>query len=163
MGHTPASTPSPGRTMSVPSQSVPSRDDSESLSNVALVDGSNVAHSTESEPPRVANLVVIREKLLEEGLEPIIVADAALRHQIDDSRAYEKMIDNGWVRQAPAGTDADYFILAFARELNASIVSNDRFRDRIKQFPEVRERVIRYMILQDEVVLERRTKRREGE
>jgi len=149
--------------MSVPSQSVPSRDDSESLSNVALVDGSNVAHSTESEPPRVANLVVIREKLLEEGLEPIIVADAALRHQIDDSRAYEKMIDNGWVRQAPAGTDADYFILAFARELNASIVSNDRFRDRIKQFPEVRERVIRYMILQDEVVLERRTKRREGE
>ena len=70
------------------------------------------------------------------------------------------MIDDGMVRQAPAGTDADYFILSFARELNASIVSNDRFRDRIKQFPEVRDRVIRYMILQDEVVLERRTHRR---
>jgi hypothetical protein len=134
----------------------------EEASNVVLVDGSNVAHSTEG-PPLVANLLAIRDKLVEEGLEPIIVADAALRHQIDDSNAYERMIDDGLVRQAPAGTDADYFILSFARELNASIVSNDRFRDRMKAFPEVRDRVIRYMILQHEVVLERRTQRRHGE
>jgi hypothetical protein len=40
-------------------------------------------------------------------------------------------------------------------------VSNDRFRDRIKQFPEARDRVIRYMIVGDEVVLERRTQRRD--
>jgi hypothetical protein len=132
----------------------------EQTSNVAIVDGSNVAHSTEGETPLVANIVAIREKLVEEGLEPIVVADAALRHQIDNPQAYEKMIDDGIVRQAPAGTDADYFILAFARELNASIVSNDRFRDRLKDFPEARERVIRYMIVQDEVVLERRTKGR---
>jgi hypothetical protein len=136
----------------------PGRDDE--TSNVAIVDGSNVAHSTEGETPLVANIIAIRDKLVEEGLEPIIVSDAALRHQIDDTRAYEKMIDDGLVRQAPAGTDADYFILSFARELNASIVSNDRFRDRLKDFPEARERVIRYMIVQDEVVLERRTKNR---
>ena len=136
----------------------PGRD--EDTSNVAIVDGSNVAHSTEGDTPLVANIVAIRDKLVEEGLEPIIVADAALRHQIDDARAYEKMIDDGHVRQAPAGTDADYFILSFARELNASIVSNDRFRDRLKDFPEARDRVIRYMIVQDEVVLERRTKNR---
>ena len=53
-------------------------------------------------------------------------------------------------------------ILSFARELNASIVSNDRFRDRIKQFPEAKDRVIRFMIVNDEVVLERRTHRRHG-
>ena len=128
---------------------------------MVLVDGSNVAHATEGEPPHVANLIAVREKLVDEGLEPIIVADAALRHQIDDAPKYERMIDDGLVRQAPAGTDADYFILSFARELNASVVSNDRFRDRMKQFPEVRERVIRYMILQDEVVLERRVHRRD--
>jgi hypothetical protein len=135
----------------------------EQASNVVLVDGSNVAHSVEGEPPQVANLIAIREKLREEGLEPIIVADAALRHQIDDKLRYERMVDDGMVRQAPAGTDADYFILAFARELNASVVSNDRFRDRISQFPEIRDRLIRYMIVQDEVVLERRTHRRDGE
>ena len=135
----------------------------EQASNVVLVDGSNVAHSIEGEPPHVANLIAIREKLREEGLEPIIVADAALRHQIDDPQRYEKMIDDGMVRQAPAGTDADYFILSFARELNACVVSNDRFRDRIKQFPEIHDRVIRYMIVQEEVVLERRTHRRDTE
>jgi hypothetical protein len=135
----------------------------EQASNVVLVDGSNVAHSIEGEPPHVANLIAIREKLREEGLEPIIVADAALRHQIDDPQRYEKMIDDGMIRQAPAGTDADYFILSFARELNACVVSNDRFRDRIKRFPEIRDRVIRYMIVQEEVVLERRTHRRDTE
>jgi hypothetical protein len=135
----------------------------EQATNVVLVDGSNVAHSIEGEPPHVANLIAIREKLREEGLEPIIVADASLRHQIDEPQRYEKMIDDGMVRQAPAGTDADYFILSFARELNASVVSNDRFRDRIKQFPEIRDRMIRYMIVQDEVVLERRTHRRGAE
>lgn len=133
----------------------------EQASNIVLVDGSNVAHSTEGEQAQVANLLVIRDKLREEGFEPIIVADAALRHQVDDPRKYEQMIDSGEVRQAPAGTDADYFILSFARELNANIVSNDRFRDRLKQFPEARDRVIRFMIVQDEVVLERRTHRRD--
>ena len=132
----------------------------EQTTNVVLVDGSNVAHSTEGEAPRLANLLAIRDKLREEGDDPIIVADAALRHQIDDPQAYEQLIEDGLVRQAPAGTDADYFLLSFARELDASIVSNDRFRDRIKQFPEVQDRLIRYMIVRDEVVLERRTKRR---
>lgn len=134
----------------------------DAVSNVVLVDGSNVAHSTEGEGAQVKNIVAIRDKLRQEGLEPIIVADAALRHQIDDANRYEQLIDAGEVRQAPAGTDADYFILAFARELNANIVSNDRFRDRLKEFPEARDRVIRYMIVQGEVVLERRTKRRGG-
>ena len=128
---------------------------------VVLVDGSNVAHSTEGGKPLIANLLAIRDKLKEEGLDPIIMADAALRHQIDDTKVYEDMIESGSIRQAPAGTDADYFILSFARELDADIVSNDRFRDRIKQFPEARERVIRYMIVNDEVVLERRTQRRD--
>jgi len=132
----------------------------EHTSSIAIVDGSNVAHSNEDDAAHVDNILRIRDKLVEEGLEPIIVADAALRHQIDDSAAYERLIDQGVIRQAPAGTDADYFILSFARELNASIVSNDRFRDRIKQFPEARDRVIRYMILNGEVVLERRTHRR---
>jgi hypothetical protein len=136
------------------------KQESDATSNVVLVDGSNVAHSTEGERAQVRNILAVRDKLIEEGLEPIIVADAALRHQVDDSAAYEKLVDAGEIRQAPAGTDADYFILSFARELNACVVSNDRFRDRVKQFPEARERVIRYMIVNDEVVLERRTQRR---
>ena len=125
-----------------------------------LVDAANVAHSTEGPTAKLSNIVLVMDKLREEGFRPLIVADAALRHQIDDKAAYEKLIEDGVVKQAPAGTDADYFILSFAREMHARILTNDRFRDRATEFAEERERVIRYMIVDGAVVLEQRGKRR---
>ena len=130
--------------------------------SVVLVDGSNVAHSSEGDRVRLANIIAVCDKLRGEGYEPLVLADAALRHQIDDRPAYERMVDDGSIRQAPAGTDADYFILAFARELDAAIVSNDRFRDRQKAFPDAAGRLIKYMVMKGEVVLERRSGKRDG-
>ena len=127
-----------------------------------LVDASNVAHATEGGEARLANIRLVQEKLREEGFEPLIVADAALRHQIDQKQEYERMIDDGEVHQAPAGTDADYFILQFAREMDARILTNDRFRDRAREFAAERDRTIRFMIVDGEVVLERRNRRRKG-
>jgi hypothetical protein len=128
----------------------------------AVVDASNVAHATEGGEARLANIELVQQKLREAGFETLIVADAALRHQIDRRADYERLINDGLVHQAPAGTDADYFILSFAREMNARILTNDRFRDRAKAFPQERERIIRYMIVQGEVVLEHRSKRRKS-
>jgi hypothetical protein len=125
----------------------------------ALIDGSNVAHATEG-GARLANMLLVRDKLRAQGFDPILVTDAALRHQIDDGAGYEALVASGEIHQAPAGTDADYFLLSFAKELAASLVSNDRFRDRTRQFAEVRRQIIRYMILAEEVVFERRTGRR---
>jgi len=125
-----------------------------------LVDASNVAHATEGGEARLSNIELVQAKLREEGFEPIIVADAALRHQIDRRADYEKLVDGGMVHQAPAGTDADYFILSFAREMEARILTNDRFRDRAEEFAAERDRIIRYMIVKGEVVLERRNHRR---
>jgi hypothetical protein len=125
--------------------------------SLVLVDGSNVAHSSEGEQGQLSNILLVCDKLREEGYEPLVLVDAALRHQIDNRAEYERMVDAGTIRQAPAGTDADYFILSFARELDASIVSNDRFRDRQKAFPDAANRLIRYMVVKGEVVLERRT------
>jgi Zc3h12a-like Ribonuclease NYN domain len=129
-------------------------------SRTVIIDGSNVAHSTEGEKAALENIRVVRAKLIEEGYEPVVLADAALRHQIDDEPGFEQLVENGTIKQAPAGTDADYFILSFARELGANIVSNDRFKDRVQAFPEIKKRVIRYMIVNGEVVFERRTQRR---
>lgn len=128
--------------------------------SIAIVDGSNVAYSTEGNGPVLENITLVCDRLEAEGYQPVVVVDAALRHQIDDSRLYESMVDSGKIKQAPAGTDADYFILSFARELDAAVVSNDRFRDREKAFPEAMERIIRYMIVEGEVVFERRVQRR---
>jgi hypothetical protein len=132
----------------------------DSESSIAIVDGSNVAHASEGGEAKLENIRLVCSKLVEQGYEPIVVVDAALRHQIDDSDGYERLVDDGKIRQAPAGTDADYFILSFARELEASVVSNDRFKDRLEAFPEARERVIRFMIVNEEVVFERRIHRR---
>jgi hypothetical protein len=128
----------------------------------AIVDGSNVAHNGGAEKPSLEAIRLVARKLEEEGYHPIVVVDAALRHRIDDPAGYEALVDAGRIKQAPAGTDADYFILSFARELEAAIVSNDRFRDRVEAFPEVRERAIRFMVVEGEVVLERRNHRRDG-
>ena len=125
-----------------------------------IIDASNVAHSTEKDSASLTNVKLVRDRLTADGLTPIVVADAALRHQIDDTDGYEALVKAGEIQQAPAGTDADYFILTFARELGAAVLSNDRFKDRIAHFPEVKNRIIRYMIVAGEVVLERRTKRR---
>ena len=128
---------------------------------IAIIDGSNVAHATEGDAARLENILLVREKLLEEGFKPLVVVDAALRHQIDNSKDFERLVDAGDISQAPAGTDADYFILSFARELDALVVSNDRFRDRQKAFPETRDSMIRFMIVNGEVVFERRNQRRD--
>src|SRR5688572_15693069 len=112
-----------------------------------IVDGSNVAHSSEGEVALLGNIELVRQKLAEEGYEAIVLADAALRHQIDRPEQFEKLVEEGVIRQAPAGTDADYFILSFARELEADVVSNDRFRDRQDAFPEAKNHMIRYMIV----------------
>ena len=138
----------------------PGRIPRQERSGKAIVDGSNVAHSTEGEKVRLRNIELVVAKVEEDGMEPIVVADAALRHQIDEPEKYEALIDGGEIRQAPAGTDADWFIRSFARELDAYIVSNDRFRDRQESFPDARDRMIRYMIVEDEVVFEKRNRRR---
>lgn len=131
-------------------------------SRKVLVDGSNVAHFTEGDGPRLQNILLVMEKLRREGFEPLIVADAALRHQIDDKAQYEQLIESGVVHQAPAGTDADFFILSFAREKDARVLTNDRFRDLARKFAKERDRVIRFMIVDGSVVLEHRNRRRHG-
>ena len=138
------------------------RVEGEGESRIAIVDGSNVAHASEGEQPHLENITLMCEKLRQEGYEPVVVVDAALRHQHRrPARRTSAWWRAGEIHQAPAGTDADYFILSFARELDAAMVSNDRFSDREKAFPEAPRRVIRFMIVNGEVVLERRTKRRD--
>lgn len=128
--------------------------------DVVVVDGSNVAYAVEGRGARLENIRVVCRKLQEEGFRPVVLVDAKLRHEIDEPAEYEELVDKGMIRQAPAGTDADYFILSFAREFDARVLSNDRFRDLAAGFPEVAESAIRFMVVEGEVVLEKRTGRR---
>ena len=120
-----------------------------------LVDGSNVAHeeTTHSGKPKVANLVAMRRALLKEGFDPLIVVDASLVHQVDDRDQLEALVDRQEVRQVPAGTDADFFIIGLAEELDAQIVTNDRYRDYVDKHRGLRARLVPYMVVEGIVQL----------
>lgn len=121
----------------------------------AVVDGSNVAHEhrTAEGKPRVSNLTAVCDALEAEGFDVTVIVDAALFHQVDDPAALDKLIERGLIHQAPAGTDADYFILEHAEKTRAVVVSNDRFRDRQGEYPWLEERRVPLMIIDGHVEL----------
>ena len=47
----------------------------------------------------------------------VIIADASLRHDIDDKEKFEKLLESENVEEVPAGNDADHFILDIATSL----------------------------------------------
>lgn len=118
-----------------------------------VVDASNVAHEevTDGGKPKLANLIAIRNELRELGYEPIIIADASLRHDIDDPQQFESLIDKQEVRQVPAGTDADFFIVETAEQQGAKIVSNDQYHDFKERHPWIKDRRVPFMIVKGKV------------
>jgi Zc3h12a-like Ribonuclease NYN domain len=123
--------------------------------SVVVIDGANVAYEERSAggKPKLSNLLRVRGELEGRGFEAVILVDASLKYDIDDQEQLEKLIQSQQVRQVPAGTDADYFIIQFAHELDALIVTNDRYKDYAEQYPWIPERRLPYMIVKGEVVL----------
>lgn len=116
---------------------------------IAVVDGANVAYSEISQKgdPKVANILAVRTVLEKKGYEPIVIADASLVYEIDDRPQLEALIDDQVVRQVPAETDADYFIIETAREHDALIISNDQYESYRKDNPWIDQRRVPVMIL----------------
>ena len=122
---------------------------------VVVIDGANVAYEERSAggKPKLSNLLKVKRELEERGFEAVIIVDASLKYGIDDQAQLETLIRSQQVRQVPAGTDADYFIIQFADQLDARVVTNDRYKDYAEQYPWVTQRRMPYMIVKDEVVL----------
>ncbi|MFZ6028650.1 MAG: NYN domain-containing protein [Chloroflexota bacterium] len=120
-----------------------------------VVDGANVAYAEVSHDgkPKVSNLVAVRRTLEARGYRPIFIIDASLRHDIDDPKQLEALIDAQVIRQAPAGTDADYFVLETADEMEACVVSNDEFTRHRGRYPWIDERRIPLMLIKGRVEL----------
>ncbi len=65
----------------------------------------------------------------------------------------EALIESQHIRQVPAGTDADYFIIQLADQFGARVVTNDRYKDYVEQYPWISDRRLPYMIVKGEVHL----------
>ncbi len=121
----------------------------------AVVDGANVAYIEQSAEgkPKVSNLVAVYQALKDKGYDPIIIIDATLHHNVDDPQQLEALLEQQKVRQAPAGTDADFFVLDTAERFDAIVVTNDRYEDYLDRFPWFEERRVPVMIVRGKVEL----------
>jgi rRNA-processing protein FCF1 len=107
-----------------------------------VVDGSNVMHWKDN-TAQLDTLLEVLRTLEARGFTPGVVFDANAGYKISGSYrhdyAFGKMLGlpKDRVMVVQSGKPADPVILAAARENAARVVSNDRFRDWAKDFPEV--------------------------
>jgi hypothetical protein len=120
-----------------------------------VVDGANIAYElkTKKGNARVSNITAVKQALEEKGYQTLIIVDASLRHEIDDPDQLESLIDSQLIMQAPAGADADFFILETADREEAYVVSNDLFEPYQERYTWINERRIPFMIINGDVQL----------
>lgn len=110
--------------------------------NYILVDGSNVMHWA-GDPPDIAPLREVVKRLHAEGFTPGVVFDANAgyllegRYRHHGAMARMLGLTPDRVMVVNKGTPADATILEAARDMQARVVTNDRFRDWADRYPEV--------------------------
>ena len=120
------------------------------VSNVVVSDASNVAHLelSRSGKPKLANILAVRDALRERGFDTMVIADLSLWHKVDDADRFDNLVEKQEIRQVPAGTDAVFFILETADELNAQVVSNDQYKPFRERYPWIRVRRVPVMVIE---------------
>lgn len=102
-----------------------------------VVDGTNVMY-WDGETAQLDTLRCVVDYLVQRDIAPIVFLDASSRHHLKDKSLTEKGfaralgLPQKQVMVCPAGTEADVFILKFAKQEALPILSNDRFGDRSK-------------------------------
>jgi hypothetical protein len=85
------------------------------------------------------------------GYQPFPIADASLRHEIDEKERFNVLLEEGTVQQVPAGTTADHFILKIAYDENSKILSNDNFREFNDEFQDIANKRIPFSFVDDKI------------
>lgn len=115
-----------------------------------VLDASNVAHNSVGRVDKKVyanNLVLMIDFLKEKGFTDIIViADASLRHKVEDHPILEKVKKMCTYLESPRETQADIFILQYVKINHCLLVSNDTFREWKVQDPWAAENVDFYRL-----------------
>ncbi|MFX1365900.1 MAG: hypothetical protein ACFFCE_17450 [Promethearchaeota archaeon] len=104
--------------------------------NLLLVDISNLLNmdKDENDKIKVNNIQKVRDVIISIGYTPRMIADASMRHHIDDDDKYKEFIEKKIILQAPAGTEADEYILEIAKVEKSRFLTNDMFEKYWKEF-----------------------------
>jgi len=125
-----------------------------------VIDGANVARESISDKKggKVARLYKLFEKLNSFGIKKYaVLCDRSLYYTIDNKKEYKLLIKNGRVFETPGGTEADHFILNYAKENNSYIISNDMFREFRKIYGRTwfKERLITFKTIKDRLYFDK--------
>ncbi len=108
-----------------------------------ILDGSNVMYWRD-DTPKLDTLRQIIQALKTHNYTPVVIFDANVGYRLRDRYLHDDDMANllglpcKQVMVVPKGTPADGHILRAARDLKAPIVTNDRYRDWVTEFPEVK-------------------------
>ncbi len=104
-----------------------------------VIDGANVALDIKDSEnrPMISTLYQLVERLHSLGITQFkVLSDRNLHHKIDNQDAYKALKERDEFDETPGGTEADYFILQYAKRKDAFIISNDMFRKHYSRFGE---------------------------
>lgn len=107
----------------------------------AVIDGSNVMHWNDN-IPRFAPISQVLRLLESRGYQAGVMFDAnagyklAGRYMNDFEFGRHLGVGKDRVMVVPKGTQADPFLLRYASHAGAIVISNDRFRDWLAEFPD---------------------------
>lgn len=107
-----------------------------------ILDGSNIMYWRNGQPD-IATVREVLMYLVDHGYTPGVMFDANVgyllsgTYQHDGKLAHVLGLLPDRVMVVPKGTPADLYILKAARDLGAQIVTNDRYRDWVTEFPEI--------------------------
>ena len=103
--------------------------------------------------PKARNLILAYRSLTSTGFKPVFVVSAALVHKIDRPTSLNEFMLSANVVEASRRTSDDLRIIQLSKELDADIISNDRFLDWIDRFPWISPRLKRYRMTPSGLIL----------
>ncbi len=103
-------------------------------SDIIYLDGSNVAYNSanreDKNKPKLKNIKLVAEELIKLRFKEIrVIADASLRHKLEDKNNLDDLKKIVKYMESPANTSADEFLLESLKKDKCYIISNDTYRE----------------------------------
>lgn len=102
--------------------------------DIIYVDGSNVAYNSSNrddrQKPKLKHIKDLADELIKmRFMEIRVIADASLRHKLEDKEKLDDLKKVVKYMEAPANTTADEFLLECLKKEKCYLVSNDTYKD----------------------------------
>jgi len=101
-----------------------------------VVDLTNILNldKDQNQKIKIENILNVYNAVVGLGYEPHMIADASMRHHLNSADQYEDLKEKKIIRQSPAGTKADEWVLEVAKRENCKFLTNDLYREHRAEF-----------------------------